>query len=308
MICENSLNSLENILETFNINNINNNDFLDRINNLLIANNINITKDTLTKYSLDINEWLESKEKCNSCTGLENCRQKNIGFYNNLKIYGNFIYNGYSRCSKLLNNINLLDFYNKCKSTVIPLSLKDKSYTNFILNSNNLDAYNAVKEFVNNFILNNNSKRGLILSGNTGCGKTHLASSAMNHLLSNNKYCIFSTVPELLEDLRLSYKHDNKNELTEKILEVDFLILDDFGSENITKWSIEQFFIIINKRLTNNKYTLLTMNYNSSLELFNKLASGREVDRTSCRRIVSRLVEYCDWVKITDIDRRINKL
>lgn len=140
---------------------------------------------------------------------------------------------------------------------------------------------NACKEYDNG---------GFVLHGTHGIGKTHLAVSILRGMLEADKLpstrklqkASFVTAPNLLLEIRASFK-DGSTSRTEKEIvdyysEVQFLILDDLGSEKSTEFSITTLYIIIDRRDSNMMDTVITTNL-----------SLQEIEYKLSARIASRM-------------------
>lgn len=108
---------------------------------------------------------------------------------------------------------------------------------------------------------------------------------------------LFITVSELLSLLRDQC-------FTEKLslyelekffgVTVRYLFLDDIGAEKTTDWALEKLYNIINMRYNNNLHITVT----SNLEL-------DELSKKTDDRIVSRLNEMCELIRLSGEDRRV---
>jgi DNA replication protein DnaC len=119
----------------------------------------------------------------------------------------------------------------------------------------------------------------LILAGDNGCGKTHLAASIANHLLENNKQVLFVVVPDFLDYLRSAYNPDSRisyDEVFEKVKKAPVLILDDFGEQDITPWTQEKLYQLINYRYNARLATVITTCF--ALDEIESRISSRMVD------------------------------
>ena len=108
---------------------------------------------------------------------------------------------------------------------------------------------------------------------------------------------------------RHTVKQTSLEELMKALEEVDLLILDDIGTENPTEWAAERLYLIVNSRYSAGKPIIATSNFNAA-ELVNRLKtrdkSGRLIESdVTGQRIVSRLCEMCQPVKIGGVDRRL---
>ncbi len=96
--------------------------------------------------------------------------------------------------------------------------------------------------------------------GPTGIGKTHLAISIFMNLKSKGKDAMFVFVPDMLDELRNSYSDSGDNYVPKfnYIKEAKILVLDDFGSENYSRWAFEKLYQIITWRYNRKLPTIIT--------------------------------------------------
>lgn len=188
------------------------------------------------------------------------------------------------------------------------MSKRNLSYRfeNFELNDNNKKAYKNLKEYSKNLV-NDTYKKGVIIIGPNGVGKTHLACSIANELLTNGIPVVYGTLINLLSEIRNSYNEDssiNETDIIKLYETVNLLIIDDLGKEKPSEWGLEKLFTIINSRYEKNLPVIITTNYNQDM-LINRLNLSGETETT--KSIISRLYEMCYLVKIEDKDHRIKK-
>lgn len=114
----------------------------------------------------------------------------------------------------------------------------------------------------------------LLYTGRYGTGKTHLAAAIANYALDQGISLIFQPVPDLLDQLRVSYgsTSDTYEERIEKIRTSPLLILDDLGAQSPTAWAEEKLYQIINYRYVNRLPTVITSNVNMR-EMDGRIAS-----------------------------------
>ncbi len=135
-------------------------------------------------------------------------------------------------------------------------------------------------------------KGWLFFVGSYGGGKTHLAAAIANSLLSKGKMVIFQPVPDLLDQLRMSYgnRSETYEERVEKIRTVPFLFLDDLGTQNATDWAEEKLYQIFNYRYVNKLPTVITSNVN--VEKIDGRIASRLVDYNLTKRIELNVPDY----------------
>jgi DNA replication protein DnaC len=144
-------------------------------------------------------------------------------------------------------------------------------------------------------------RKGLYIWGGVGTGKTHLIYALSQINIDDWKgleVMIFNTT-DMLRQIKSQFDQPAGNyydDLFAQILQFKgLLILDDLGSEKLTEWVQETFYLIINKRYEE----MLPMIFTSNFKISD--LAGRLGDR-----IVSRIVESCDIVELKGVDRRLS--
>lgn len=121
-------------------------------------------------------------------------------------------------------------------------------------------ALNASKSFVEECKLNPHAL-GILFTGPVGSGKTFLAASIANELMEAQLQVLFLVVPDLLDELRATYKSEiNEMDLLDSARTIPFLILDDLGAHNYTDWTRNRIYSIINYRMNELLPTIITSN------------------------------------------------
>ena len=138
-------------------------------------------------------------------------------------------------------------------------------------------------KFIENF--DDPNEKNLLFTGTTGVGKTFLSSCIAKELIDKGKTVLYQTAPIML-DMIIDYKF-GKNNISDttyqNIYNVDLLIIDDLGTENMNQVKFTELFNIINSRLLNTKNknykTIISTNLNLAL-----------LNKTYGERISSRLI------------------
>ena len=120
------------------------------------------------------------------------------------------------------------------------------------------------------------------IHGLVGSGKTVIAAQLFEVYLRTaylNAITVtaeFITVPELLQKFRNCFndKAISENDLILKYSNCDYLVLDDFGAEKSTDYSLQCLYLIINNRYEKILPTVFTSNYDLD-ELADKLQDDR---------------------------------
>lgn len=117
-----------------------------------------------------------------------------------------------------------------------------------------------------------------------GSGKTLTASALANELMNTYKKKVkFATSMQIITEIKGSWDKESgvsESKLLRDLAEVDFLVIDDFGTEKAKDWVSERFYQIINSRYIERKVTIFTSN-----TVINRL----EYDD----RITNRITERC---------------
>ncbi len=109
---------------------------------------------------------------------------------------------------------------------------------------------------------NKSAIKNILISGNTGVGKTYLLECICNNLVNKNLVVNYYTA-FALNNLFLKYQNsfqENKMAILEGVLNCDVLIIDDFGSEPISKNGEQYFYSLINERTIKNLSTIISTN------------------------------------------------
>ncbi|MDR3587000.1 MAG: ATP-binding protein [Desulfosporosinus sp.] len=102
---------------------------------------------------------------------------------------------------------------------------------------------------------------GILFTGPVGSGKTYLAASIANELIEAQLQVLFLVVPDLLDELRATYKSEvNEMDLLDTARTIPILILDDLGAHNYTEWTRNRLYSIINYRMNELLPTVITSN------------------------------------------------
>ena len=140
----------------------------------------------------------------------------------------------------LLTDLSRLDILNKQELT--PNEKKALAYV-----------YKYVKE---------QGQQGLFLHGDMGSGKTTLLAGLMNALAKMGKKVGFIHFPTYLIDLKSSFSTGETEYALDRIMKVDYLLLDGIGEENVTPWSRDEILLsILSYRLLNQLPTFFTSMY-----------------------------------------------
>jgi len=173
----------------------------------------------------------------------------------------------------------------------------NRTFETFKVDNKNKIAFNTCKRYSEKFNEIKKDGIGLMISGNYGSGKTHLAAAIAHELMKDGKQPIFGTLIGLLGKIKASYSDwyskENEEQIINKYINCELLIIDDLGKEKPTQWVIEKIYYIINCRYENNKPIVITSNYTHD-RLMDRLSVNDNSE--TAEAIVSRLYEMCQGI------------
>ena len=147
--------------------------------------------------------------------------------------------------------------------------------------------------------------RGLLLMGSCGVGKTHLAVSVLQEIISAGKpgKLRFANFQDLIQEIQASFRDEeapSKSEILAPLIEADLLVLDELGSQKPTPFVHDVLYFIINSRYNDQKITIFTTNY---LDDSRRPQDEKLEDRVG-ERLRSRLYEMAERVVLDGEDYR----
>lgn len=235
----------------------------------------------LTSYGYPVN-YLNLHYQCPKCQdtgyiGTQRC-----------KCFKNKLVNLYYETSKLSNNLATCNFNNFDIRLFSPEN--DGNYKNS--QRKNME---KIYEFVRGGYLPNfdNDNTNLLFYGESGNGKTFLSWCIAKELLDKGYLVIYKTSNDLIRDLR-EITFNNNYMLEDLLINCDLLIIDDLGAEQVTDFSTNELFNLINKKLLNNKKMIISTNLNLP-----------DIEKSYTTRVYSRLVGNFTFFKFYGNDVRI---
>lgn len=136
---------------------------------------------------------------------------------------------------------------------------KEEVSKSFKTHDGNIKAYDSLIAYGDKF--SKDMKTGIYLYGPTGVGKSLLSKKAMTKVLNKGYSAYITNVPKLTNDIKKENQTFSKDTLN-RCIDVDLLVLDDFGAERGTEYDIEQLFLILESRWREFKPIIFTSNYN----------------------------------------------
>lgn len=142
-------------------------------------------------------------------------------------------------------------------------------------------------------------KNGLIIYGNIGYEKTYFGACIANKMIENNKIVLMEKSSSIIDRIKESFNKEKLSEIEiiELYSDVDLLIIDDFGNENLSKWTLEKLYKIISNRYDNELPIVITTRYNKE-QLIEQLSTENNTEMAE--KIVEVLNEMCYGIAIIE--------
>lgn len=145
--------------------------------------------------------------------------------------------------------------------------------------------YNWSYKFVNEFETFKKMNTGLYIFGEVGNGKTTIASAIANELLERQYRVMMIPTNQAIYKINNGdgNTQENINHFKQTLLDMDLIVLDDFGATRETAYQLEKIYNLINFLYENRKVIIITSN-------ITRKDLGEETDLTK-KRIFDRIIE-----------------
>ncbi len=268
------------------------------------VDNLDVSSDVLIKYTASIEDAVNEKENCKSCSGLKNCLNTLKGHVYTALKDGNAINFSYIPCDKFIKEENTYAYKKNITCFDLPKEISGASFSKAYRDDNKrLPIFKYFKEFMDEYLRDKKGK-GLYLSGSFGSGKTYLISALFNELAKKGISSALVYYPELLRSLKSSFGSDYE-ERFDFIKTVPLLLLDDIGAENTTSWSRDEVLgPILQYRMEEELPTFFTSNLTLT-ELENALSiTNNGTEKIKAKRIIERIKQLTFSLELISKNRR----
>ena len=130
---------------------------------------------------------------------------------------------------------------------------------------------------------------GYLLWGGVGTGKSYFAGCIANALMEQEVAVRMTNFALILNDLTASF--ESRNDYIARLCRAPLLILDDFGMERGTEYSLEQVYNVIDSRYRSRRPLIVTTNLS--------LQDLQHPQDTAHARIYDRLLEMCAPIRFS---------
>ncbi len=256
---------------------------------------------------INYNDFLimyEEKIICDKCKSLDSCPFSIKGLKKEYD--GKYFYDGeckYKKISRLKFN------QNKNISTLyLPINVLEASIENYELkDEQRIKIINYLKKFIIDY-KELNYPKGLYLYGTFSIGKTYTLAVIANELAKEDISSILVYFPDLVSNIKSTFGNQEEFEkIIDNLKEVDVLLLDDLGSENMTPWVRDEILgPLINYRLMEKKPVFITSNINPGDELKYHLAGDKtKGNLLKADRIIARLLDLVNVIVMDNSKRYV---
>ena len=137
--------------------------------------------------------------------------------------------------------------------------------------------------------------RSLLFQGAPGLGKTHLSLAIAKEVIDKGYGVIYVSAPAILSKIENEHFNNkvNENNTEQLITECDLLIIDDLGTEFISRFTVSTLYNMINTRMIRSKPTIISTNL-----FLSELQDNYNI------RTVSRIIGTLDRVEFIGTDVR----
>jgi len=105
--------------------------------------------------------------------------------------------------------------------------------------------------------------KNFLFIGGTGLGKTHLSTSVAAKVIERGFDVFYVSACSMISDFeakRFGYRDAKESVNTERYYSADLLIIDDFGAEMSTQFTVSCYYDVINTRMISAKSTIINTN------------------------------------------------
>ena len=215
-----------------------------------------VGRDFIEENWVEFLDFQEDVQKCKDCKGLYQCHKVSKGMKQAVHVENHHLKTVLVPCKygkEILEKQNILSHIT-VSNVSDDLLLSDLKSIKDIMNK---ELASTIDHF-----LSNTSKKGLFIYGTSGCGKSTLAGFLTRSLAKQGYRLGYIHFPTYLIDLKNSFSEFGNDNNIEELRNVDYLVIDDLGGENVTGWSRDEVLAaVLTYRNQNKKITLFTSQY-----------------------------------------------
>jgi primosomal protein DnaI len=271
--------------------------------------NPNVPNKMFLKALPKLVEFLEGKELCASCPGLEQCQSILKGYEPSLSIDKGSIQVVYHPCAMKIKADREKRQSELIHSLYVPKDALKATFKTIAKGEpGRMEAMEAAGRFVQQYLQDPSVAMGLYIYGPFGVGKTYIMGAILNTLAERKSVeSMMVYTPDFFRELKGSIEDQTLNEKLEYIKSVPILVLDDIGAETMSPWVRDDILgSILQRRMMDKLPTLYTSNYDyDELEAHLAYSNKSGTEYLKAKRIMERIRYLSTEVPINGKNRRL---
>lgn len=260
--------------------------------------------------SVQLYEILRQREQCQGCTGFHQCKRPEgqKGLVLKLGMVNEHLHSAVADCPMMEAHYREERWQRVMQLSGKALSDRDFTFASFPEEQklNHYDLCDYIFSFAKSY-KPGASMDGVYIFGPPGVAKTHLLLAMVNRLEDRRIPVLFIRTDAVFRNMRgMLSRKESLDSLIEAYCTAPVLVIDEFGQEGATDFTVDVMFEILNARFTAKLPTFMTSNYDPDTvyaKAAKKFDLGEKVEA-----IRSRLYQMTRHAKMTGRDgRRINR-
>ncbi|WP_068783356.1 primosomal protein DnaI [Paenibacillus phocaensis] len=272
-----------------------------------------LEQEQLTRGMAKLYQYVNDSKRCAHCPGLANCPNDFPGHFTKLSVEqvggSPQLVDRQVPCSKQLQYERELSVKKRIHSFYVDERALEEGYNEVEImakDSLRAPAVGQVFRYIEDTKESGLQTKGLYLEGPFGTGKTFLMCYLLHELAKEGYSGAIVYMPEFVEELKSMLQDSDKlRETVEMMKQVDLLIFDDIGAENLNPWVRDHVMgAILNYRM-NRKPTFYTSNYSlNALEKHLSFTSKDGEERHKGQRLMDRIAPFVNVVQVNGTNKR----
>ncbi|MCK8489964.1 primosomal protein DnaI [Paenibacillus sp. MBLB2552] len=272
-----------------------------------------LEQEQLTRGMAKLYQYVKDSRHCANCPGLANCPNDFSGHFTKLTVEqvggSPQLVDRQVPCPKQLQHERELSVKKRIHSFYVDERALEEGYNEVEImakDSLRAPAVGQLFRYIEETKESGLQTKGLYLEGPFGTGKTFLMCYLLHELAKEGYSGAIVYMPEFVEDLKSMLQDSDKlRDTVEMMKQVDLLIFDDIGAENLNPWARDHVMgAILNYRM-NRKPTFYTSNYSlNALEKHLSFTSKDGEERHKGQRLMDRIAPFVDVVQVNGTNKR----
>lgn len=265
------------------------------VNHFVLKNDL--THETMVHGINSLINFKESKDICNACHGLFECKLNYVGMAPKLVLYDGEIALDFAKCR--FNTID--ESRSKIDAMYVPKKIFDADLSDFdMIGQTRKDILKFIMEFLRDYSKSHPMK-GMFLSGIFGSGKTYILAAVAKELAKKGYKVIFAYYPDLVRELKSAIGSGVLEDRIEELKTIDVLMLDDIGGETSSAFIRDEVLgPILQHRVLDELPTFFSSNLKMKTLIQSMSMDGGDVERSKATRIFERIRELTVEFELTE--------